>query len=102
MTERADVIEINVVDDDDLSLKTKKKTSPCMTKFEYARLINARAIQISITRSSPELESEELLDPIEIATKELQNRTMKWAIVRTLPNGTQETWHIRDMDIRNY
>lgn len=100
-----DVIEIEVVESNDStkSTKTKKrKTSPYMTKFEFTKLISARAIQISVS-SDPYLDEDaEMMEPLDIAKKELYDRTIPWAVCRRLPDGSEEIWHVRDMHIMDY
>lgn len=100
------VIEIEVVETNDSakSSKTKKerKTSPYMTKYEFTRLISARAMQISISSDPCLDEDEEMMEPLEIAKKELYERTIPWVIIRKLPDGSEEIWHVKDMHIMDY
>lgn len=50
---------------------TKKK----LTRFEKARLLGARAIQISMG-AKPLVEIEDSIDPIDIAAKELEDNVL--------------------------
>lgn len=61
---------------------------PKITRFEKARIVGARALQISM--SAPiliEVDSS-LSSPIDIALKELESGILPITIRRTLPNGT--------------
>ncbi|PVU91390.1 hypothetical protein BB561_004418 [Smittium simulii] len=71
-------------------------TTPYMTKYERARILGTRALQISL--SAPvmvELEGES--DPLEIAGKELREKKIPLVIRRYLPNGTFEDWRVQDL-----
>jgi len=59
-----------------------------LTRFETARIIGARALQISF--GAPVLvEGGDSLTPIEAAKQEFKNRTIPITIKRTLPTGEQ-------------
>lgn len=71
--------------------KDQRTTTPYMTKYERARILGTRALQISM--NAPvlvDLEGE--TDPLEIATKELLQRKIPLVIRRYLPDGTYEDW----------
>lgn len=57
------------------------------TRFEKARVIGARAIQIEL--GAPVLIDvpEEMSDPIDIANMEFENDAIPMTIVRRLPSG---------------
>lgn len=62
---------------------------PKITRFEKARIVGARALQISM--SAPiliEVEEEISSSPIRIALKELESGILPLTIRRTLPDGT--------------
>ena len=61
---------------------------PKITRFEKARIVGARALQISM--SAPILIEVDgsLSSPIDIALKELDSGILPITIRRTLPNGT--------------
>ena len=66
-----------------------RTTTPYMTKFERARILGTRALQISM--NAPvlvELEGE--TDPLQIALKELRRRRIPITIRRFLPDGSYE------------
>lgn len=80
-----------------------KKTTNVLTRFEYVMLIAARALQIS-AGSEPLIpyQEEGLYNPRDIAERELLERVIPLLIQRTLPDGTKEFWHVKDMFIKNY
>ena len=60
---------------------------PKITRFEKARIVGARALQISM--GAPILvDASENTNPIDIALKELDARILPITIRRTLPDGT--------------
>ncbi|KAL0400789.1 UNVERIFIED_CONTAM: DNA-directed RNA polymerases II, IV and V subunitA [Sesamum latifolium] len=66
-----------------------RKTSKYMTKYERARILGTRALQISMNAPvMVELEGE--TDPLEIAMKELRERKIPFTIRRYLPDGSYE------------
>jgi len=76
----------------------KRITLPYLTKYEKARILGARALQISM--GAPiliNLEGE--TDSLEIALKELKNRIIPIVIRRYLPCGNYEDWEIDEMVI---
>lgn len=95
-----DAVKAEVVDE-----KEKKHvpieervTTRYMTKFERARVLGARALQISM--SAPimvPLEGE--TDPLEIARKELRERKIPIVIRRFLPDGSFEDWSVDELII---
>ena len=70
-----------------------------MTKYEKARIIGTRALQIS--KNAPVLVDlgKEDIDPILIAEKELAERKIPFVIRRYLPNGTYEDWRVNELNI---
>ena len=78
----------------------KKKTSPFMTKYEYTRLIAARAVQIlSDENFDCKYDTHSATD---IATEELHRREIPLVIIRKLPNGEEEVWDVKSLHIRDY
>ncbi|XP_056693545.1 DNA-directed RNA polymerases II, IV and V subunit 6A isoform X2 [Spinacia oleracea] len=68
--------------------KLQRKTSKYMTKYERARILGTRALQISMNAPvMVELEGE--TDPLEIAMKELRQRKIPFTIRRYLPDGSE-------------
>eukprot|EP00457_Paulinella_chromatophora_P010356 gb/GEZN01010456.1/.p1 GENE.gb/GEZN01010456.1/~~gb/GEZN01010456.1/.p1 ORF type:complete len:282 (+),score=70.46 gb/GEZN01010456.1/:71-916(+) len=72
-------------------------TTPYMTKYEKARILGTRALQISM--GAPilvELNKGEI-DPLEIALKELKQKKMPIVVRRFLPDGSYEDWQASDL-----
>ncbi|KAG0163690.1 hypothetical protein DFQ28_011361 [Apophysomyces sp. BC1034] len=78
-------------------LENKEKfTTPYMTKYERARVLGTRALQISL--GAPvmiELQGES--DPLIIARRELREKKVPLIVRRTLPDGSYEDWCIKDL-----
>ena len=73
-------------------------TSKYMTKYERARILGTRALQISMNAPvMVEIEGE--TDPLKIAQKELRLRKIPIIIRRFLPDGSFEDWPIEDLQI---
>ncbi|KAK6197446.1 subunit common to RNA polymerases I, II, and III [Scheffersomyces amazonensis] len=71
--------------------KDKRSTTPYMTKYERARVLGTRALQISL--NAPVLvDIEGETDPLQIAMKELAQRKIPLVIRRYLPDGSYEDW----------
>lgn len=71
--------------------RSERNTTPYMTKYERARVLGTRALQISM--NAPvlvDLEGE--TDPLQIAMKELTQHKMPLVIRRYLPDGSYEDW----------
>ena len=71
--------------------KDQRTTTPYMTKYERARILGTRALQISL--NAPVLvDIEGETDPLQIAMKELSQRKIPLVIRRYLPDGSYEDW----------
>jgi DNA-directed RNA polymerase I, II, and III subunit RPABC2 len=77
---------------------TQRRTIPFLTKYEKARIIGKRAMQIS-KGSPPLVEIGDLEHPIDIAKKELMERKIPFIIRRPLPDGTYEDWRVDELRI---
>ena len=81
--------------------KGERATTPFLTKYEKARIIGARALQIS--KNSPILISSENLagetDPIAIAEMELREGKIPFIIRRYLPDGSYEDWPVKELKL---
>merc|ERR1712168_975522 len=74
----------------------RKITTPYMTKYERARVLGTRALQIAMCAPvMVELEGE--IDPLQIAMKELKQRKIPIIIRRYLPDSSYEDWPIADL-----
>ncbi|XP_074660513.1 DNA-directed RNA polymerases I, II, and III subunit RPABC2-like [Tubulanus polymorphus] len=73
-------------------------TTPYMTKYERARVLGTRALQIAMCAPvMVELEGE--TDPLQIAMKELKAGKIPIRIRRYLPDGSYEDWAIDELII---
>jgi DNA-directed RNA polymerase I, II, and III subunit RPABC2 len=80
------------------SFLDKRITLPYLTKYEKARILGARALQLSM--GAPVLIAlEGETDSLEIALKELKNRVIPIIIRRYLPCGNYEDWELDEMVI---
>jgi DNA-directed RNA polymerase I, II, and III subunit RPABC2 len=63
---------------------------PKLTRFERARIVGARALQLSM--GAPELVNlpEAMFDPIDIAMKELREGVLPITIRRVLPDSSHQ------------
>ncbi|XP_011628356.1 DNA-directed RNA polymerases II, IV and V subunit 6A isoform X2 [Amborella trichopoda] len=73
-----------------------RKTSKYMTKYERARILGTRALQISMNAPvMVELEGE--TDPLE----ELRERKIPFTIRRYLPDGSYEDWGVDELIVED-
>ncbi|PSN69975.1 RNA polymerase Rpb6 [Corynespora cassiicola Philippines] len=84
------------------SIKDKKvpndqrTTTPYMTKYERARVLGTRALQIS--GNAPVLiDVEGMTDPLQIALKELREKKIPLVVRRYLPDGWYEDWTCEEL-----
>ncbi|CAO2657448.1 Nn.00g035740.m01.CDS01 [Neocucurbitaria sp. VM-36] len=74
----------------------KRTTTPYMTKYERARVLGTRALQIS--GNAPVLiDVEGMTDPLQIAAKELQEKKIPLVVRRYLPDGYYEDWTCEEL-----
>jgi len=77
-------------------ISDRRITLPYLTKYEKARILGARALQLSM--GAPilvNLEGE--TDSLEIALKELKERVIPIVIRRYLPCGKYEDWELDEL-----
>ncbi|SBT57055.1 DNA-directed RNA polymerase subunit I, putative [Plasmodium ovale wallikeri] len=100
--------ENSEVNDDNIRI-----TSPYLTKYEKARIIGTRALQISLnapltipietqddgTNGKSEYDNYLNNDPLVIAEKELYNKSIPFILRRYLPNGSYEDWRLDELII---
>ena len=73
-------------------------TLPYLTKFERARILGARSLQISM--GAPLMVNSYCeTDALELAAKELKERKIPITIRRYLPSGNYEDWQIDELVI---
>eukprot|EP01100_Stratorugosa_tubuloviscum_P000145 TRINITY_DN102_c3_g1_i1.p1 TRINITY_DN102_c3_g1~~TRINITY_DN102_c3_g1_i1.p1 ORF type:complete len:114 (+),score=56.30 TRINITY_DN102_c3_g1_i1:103-444(+) len=90
------VIDANQNSDFSFQPSKERKTTPFLTKYERARVIGTRALQISM-RAPVMVELEGEMDPIEIALKELKQKKIPLIIRRYLPDGRYEDWRVEEL-----
>ncbi|KAI5847546.1 DNA-directed RNA polymerases I [Tricharina praecox] len=74
----------------------QRNTTPYMTKYERARLLGTRALQISM--NAPVLvDTGGETDPLQIAMKELQEKKIPLVVRRYLPDGYYEDWRCEEL-----
>ncbi|KAK3687024.1 subunit common to RNA polymerases I, II, and III [Vermiconidia calcicola] len=74
----------------------KRTTTPYMTKYERARVLGTRALQISM--NAPVLvDVEGETDPLQIAIKELREKKIPLVVRRYLPDGWYEDWTCEEL-----
>uniref|UniRef100_A0A2R5LLL4 DNA-directed RNA polymerases I, II, and III subunit RPABC2 n=2 Tax=Ornithodoros TaxID=6937 RepID=A0A2R5LLL4_9ACAR len=91
-------IELIQASDGQPQQNQKRITTMYMTKYERARVLGTRALQIAMCAPvMVELEGE--TDPLQIAMKELKARKIPIIIRRYLPDGSYEDWGIDELII---
>mgnify|MGYP001165390354 CR=1 FL=1 len=80
-------------------LKQEKSTKPYLTKYEYAKIIGISAQQIETGRVPSIKIPTSIVNPIEIAEYELQNKATPFIVKRKLPNNEFEYWTIDQLDL---
>ena len=73
-------------------------TTPYLTKYERARVLGTRALQISMNAPvMVDIAGE--TDPLKIAEKELREKKIPIIIRRYLPDGSHEDWPLKELII---
>lgn len=76
--------------------RTERITTRYLTKYEKARVLGTRALQISMNAPvMVDLDGE--TDPLRIAEKELRERKIPIIIRRYLPDGSHEDWSVDEL-----
>lgn len=73
-------------------------TTRFLTKYEKARVLGTRALQLSMN-APPMVAVEGETDPLEIAYKELREKKIPFIIRRYLPDGSFEDWKLDELAI---
>ncbi|EYC33192.1 hypothetical protein RB195_005475 [Necator americanus] len=92
---------IDIISAEKGTASTDRVTTPFMTKYERARVLGTRALQIAM--GAPvmvELEGE--TDPLEIARKELKHRRIPIIVRRYLPDGSFEDWSVDQLHVTDW
>lgn len=75
---------------------SERITTRYLTKYERARVLGTRALQISMNAPvMVDLDGE--TDPLRIAEKELRERKIPIIIRRYLPDGSHEDWNVDEL-----
>ena len=78
----------------------ERVTTRFMTKYERARVLGTRALQISM--NAPVLvDTEKLTDPLQIAMMELREKKIPFIIRRYLPDGSYEDWSVDELVVED-
>ena len=71
-------------------------TSKFMTKYERARILGTRALQIS--KNAPLMvDPGEESDPYRLAEMELSEKKIPFIVRRYLPDGSYEDWKVNEL-----
>ncbi|KAK8790929.1 hypothetical protein WA158_005560 [Blastocystis sp. Blastoise] len=71
-------------------------TTAYLTKYERARVLGTRALQLSMN-APPMVQINGETDPLAIANEELNQKKIPLIIRRYLPNGTHEDWRLDEL-----
>ena len=100
-TDMVDNNQIDILPTSDVSQpieKSKRITTRYMTKYERARVVGTRALQISMN-APVTVETAGETDPLKIAMKELRERKIPMIIRRYLPDNSYEDWSLDELII---
>ncbi|KAG6958703.1 hypothetical protein JG687_00009243 [Phytophthora cactorum] len=90
--------KVQVLDESHKQPNAHRITTRYMTKYERARVLGTRALQISMNAPvMVDIEGE--TDPLKIAMKELRERKIPIIIRRYLPDNSFEDWSIDELII---
>jgi DNA-directed RNA polymerase I, II, and III subunit RPABC2 len=92
-------VEFLPPDADSSGAAPTKVTSKRMTKYERARLLGTRALQISMNAPIMVQVDTGETDPLQIAMKELREKKIPLIVRRFLPDGSYEDWSIDEFDL---
>jgi len=70
---------------------------PKLTRFERARIVGARALQVSLGAPILAPLPDSIVDPIDIAVVELNDKVLPMTVRRTLPEGTYQDIPLIDL-----
>lgn len=80
----------------DLQGNEERITTKYLTKYEKARVLGTRALQLSMN-APPMVEVEGETDPLEIAYKELRQKKIPFIVRRYLPDQSFEDWKLDEL-----
>ncbi|KAK8821772.1 DNA-directed RNA polymerases I, II, and III subunit RPABC2-like protein [Blastocystis sp. ATCC 50177/Nand II] len=76
---------------------SQKVTTPYLTKYERARILGTRALQLSMN-APPMVEVPDQTDTLQIALEELKQKKIPLIIRRFLPSGKYEDWRLDELN----
>ena len=76
---------------------SERISSPFMTKYEKARVLGTRALQISKNAPLMIIPLPGETDPYKLAERELAERKIPFIIRRYLPDGAYEDWKLSEL-----
>ena len=85
--------------EDNLINDENHKTIPIMTRYEKSKIIGLRAKQINSGSDLFIKAPANIIDGITLARMELKDKKIPFIIRRPLPNGKNEYWDIKDLEI---
>ena len=106
LEEEEDIQNMKIEEDKNINNNKKKfnlkpikerQTSRFLTKFERAKIIGERAIQISNGAKVMVEVDEGVWDPMIIAEKELREKKINYIVRRYLPDGSSEDWDLNEL-----
>ena len=75
----------------------ERETSRFLTKYEKAKILGERAIQISNGAKVMVEVEKGVWDPMIIAEKELREKKINYVVRRYLPDGSYEDWNLNEL-----
>jgi DNA-directed RNA polymerase I, II, and III subunit RPABC2 len=93
-----DLVEVGETRTKEIQTQAKERiTTRFLTKYEKARIIGARALQIS--KNAPIMVEPKPgeWDPLKIAERELLERKIPFIIRRYLPDNSYEDWRVDEL-----
>lgn len=91
-------MEVDTTGIDLSSTGRAKVTTRYLTKYERARLLGTRALQLSMN-APPLIELRGETEALQIAQRELRERKLPLIIRRHLPDGSYEDWSLNELMI---
>ena len=79
----------------------QRHTTRYLTKYEKARVLGTRALQISMN-APVYIDVKGETDPLKIATMELEQRKLPLIIRRFLPDNSYEDWSVDELIQQNH
>ena len=91
-------VDVLMMDEQQPGGNSVRITTRYLTKYEKARVLGTRALQLSMN-APPMVEVEGETDPLEIAYKELREKKIPFIIRRYLPDTSFEDWKLEELII---